>query len=126
MNHDEELVKLLFNKILEILRVKDLSLKIMKRQGSKSNKRYILGYIDLQKRIICLDIYTPKTMKPKSMNGLIRTICHEVAHLQKPPYRQFHRGRWIARQHFPAFYKQVDKNIEKVKKDAILSLHFRK
>jgi hypothetical protein len=126
MNHHEELVHLLFNRILEILKVRNLNLNIMKRQGSKSNKRYILGYINLQTRIIVLDIYTPKTLKPKSLNGLIRTICHEVAHLQKPPYRQFHRGKWIARQHYPEFYKRVDKNIEKIKKDAILSLHFTK
>ena len=105
---------------------KDLKLQIMKRQGSKSNKKYVLGYINLKTKVIVLDIYTPKTLKPKSLNGLIRTIVHEVAHIQRPPYKQFHRGRWIARIHYPKFYKQVDKNLDRVKKDPILGMHFRK
>ena len=125
MNSHEQLVHFLFKRICEILKVADLNFKIMQRKGSKSNKSYTLGYINLKTRTICLDIYTPKTMKPKSFNGLIRTVCHEIAHLQKMPYKQFHRGRWITRQHYPQFYKQVDRNINKIKKDGVLGLHFR-
>ena len=125
MSNHEQLAQLLFAKISKILKVSDITLKIMKRQGSKSNKRYTLGYIDLQKRLIVLDIYTPKTLKPKSINGLIRTIVHEIAHLQKLPYRQRYRGRWITRQHYPEFYKQVERNLKKIKKDPILGNHFR-
>lgn len=122
----EQLVEMLFVRICQILRFKNLTLKVMKRQGSKSNTNYTLGYINLQTRTIVLDIYTPKTLKPKSINGLMRTLVHEIAHLQKPPYRQRHRGRWIVRQHYPQFYKQVEKNLDKMKKDPILGLHFRK
>ena len=126
MQPHEELVYLLFERVCSILRFSDVNLKIMQRSGSKSNKRYTLGYINLEKRLIVLDIYTPKTLKPKSLNGMIRTIVHELAHLQKPPYRQRYKGRWIARQHYPEFYKQVDKNLDKIKKDPILSMHFKK
>ncbi|NQT49336.1 hypothetical protein HQ571_01430 [Candidatus Kuenenbacteria bacterium] len=125
MQNHEDLAQILFQKICQILKVKGLKLKIMARKGSKSNKRYTLGYINLQTKTVVLDIYTPKTMKPKSLNGLIRTVAHEVAHLQKPPYRQRYQGRWIARQHYPEFYEQVDKNIEKIKKDPVLGMHFR-
>ena len=124
-NH-EQLVQLLFVKVCEILKITELSLRIMKRTGEKSNKRYILGYINLQTKMITLDIWTPRTLKPKSLNGLIRTIAHEIAHYQKPPYKQRHKGRWIVRQHFPLFYKQVERNINKIKKDKILCHHFRK
>ncbi len=98
----------------------------MQRKTSKSNKSYTLGYINLQTKTIVLDIYSPKTLKPKSLNGLIRTLAHEIAHLQKPPYRQRYKGRWIARQHYPEFYKQTEKNINKIKADPILGMHFRK
>lgn len=125
MNCHEELAQMLFTRICEIIKVKNIQMRAMNRRGSKSNKNYTLGYINLKTRTIVLDIYTPKTMKPKSLNSLIRTLCHEIAHLQKPPYRQFHRGKWIVRQHYPAFYRQVERNIEKVKKDSILAMHFR-
>ena len=125
MNQHEQLAKLLFTRICYILQVKGLKLKIMARKGSKSNKSYTLGYINLKTKTIVLDIYTPKTMKPKSLNGLIRTVVHEIAHLQKPPYRQRYKGKWIARQHYPEFYEQVEKNLDKIKKDPVLGMHFR-
>lgn len=127
MERYEELIQLLFIRICEILKLKEpIELRTMKRQGSKNNKHYTAGYIDLRKRLIVLDIYTPKTMKYKSINGLIRVIAHEIAHLQKPPYRQRYKGRWIVRQHYPLFYKQVLRNIEKIKADPILSNHFKR
>lgn len=124
MTSHEQLVQLLFNKVCDILKVKDLRLRIIKRKGSVARGRYLKGYINLKKRVIGLDIYTPKKMKPKSFNGLIRTICHEISHLQKLPYRQYYKGRWINRQHYPAFYKQIERNINKIKKDAALGAHF--
>ncbi|MFH0988102.1 MAG: hypothetical protein V1763_01885 [Parcubacteria group bacterium] len=124
MNPHEQLVHFLFDRVCAILKAPDLQLRIIKRSGAKNVKRYVRGYINLKTRIIGLDIYTPKRMEPKSFNGLIRTICHEIAHLQKPPYRQYYRGRWIVRQHYPMFYKQVERNVNKIKKDKILGGHF--
>jgi hypothetical protein len=122
--HHEELVFILFERIKLILEVPELSLKIMKRRGSKSDRRYILGYINLGKKLITLDIYTPKTVAPKSLNSMIRTLAHEVAHYQKQPYRQRIKRRWILRQHYPEFYQQVNSNIQKIREDKTLNLHF--
>ena len=113
MQPHEELAKILFQKICYILKFDDINFRIMQRKGSKTGS-YTLGYINLKTRTITLDVYTPKTMKPKSVNGLIRVLAHEIAHIQKPPYRQRHRGKWIARQHYPQFYKQVERNIAKI------------
>lgn len=124
MSNHEQLVQLLFDKVCDILQIKDLKLRIINRKGSITHGRYLKGYINLRKRIIGLDIYTPKKMELKSFNGLIRTIAHEISHLQKLPYRQYYKGRWINRQHYPAFYKQIERNINKIKKDATLSAHF--
>ncbi|MBU1131941.1 hypothetical protein KKC32_01655 [Patescibacteria group bacterium] len=125
MNGHEELVNLMFERVCAILKISDVKFKIMNRQKSKSNQSYVAGYINLRTRLIVLDIYTPKTLKPKSLNGLIRVLAHEIAHIQKPPYQQFHRGRWIVRQHYPAFYQQTERNINKIKKDNILGVHFK-
>jgi len=124
--NQEEFVKILFARVCAILAHPELQLRFIKRQGSKSATRFVKGYINLKTKIIGLDIYTPKRLKPKSPNGLIRTICHEVAHLQKPPFRQRYRGHNITRQHFPVFYRQVTRNVEKVKKDKILREYFQK
>jgi len=126
----EEFVRILFKKVCAILAHPELQLRFIKRQaclrrqGIANAKRFVKGYINLKTKVIGLDIYTPKRLKPKSPNGLIRTICHEVAHLQKPPFRQRFRGHNIFRQHFPVFYRQVTRNVNKVKKDKILNSYF--
>ncbi len=89
-------------------------------------KDYSLGYTDLETHVITIDIYTPKHRRPKSLNGILRVLAHEFAHLQKPPFRQRHRGRWITRMHYPEFYHQVNKNIEVFKKDRQLGSLFKK
>jgi hypothetical protein len=123
----EEFVQILFEKVCAILAHPELKLRFIKRQGNPAKRgatRFVKGYINLKTKVIGLDIYTPKRLKPKSANGLIRTICHEVAHLQKPPFRQRWRGHLIFRQHFPVFYRQVTRNINKMKKDAVLRHYF--
>jgi hypothetical protein len=122
-----EFVQLIFDYVLkEVFKLNDFTFQVMRRRGPVSNpKRMTLGYIDLRNKKICLDIYTPKKRQPKSINSLLRTIAHEIAHFQKPPYRQRYKGRYITRQHYPAFYKQVTRNIEKIKKDPYLSIYFR-
>lgn len=128
--NQEEFVKILFERVCAILAHPELQLRFIKRQacprrrGSKNAKRFVKGYINLRTKVIGLDVYTPKRLKPKSPNGLIRTICHEVAHLQKPPFRQRYRGHLIFRQHFPVFYRQVTRNVNKIKKDSALRSYF--
>lgn len=117
----------LFNKACKLLKVKKVSWRAMEGRIAPVNtaKDYSLGYTDLKSRQITLDILTPRRRSPKSSNGLLRVIAHEIAHLQKPPYRERYRGRIITRMHFPKFYNQVNKNVEKFKKDKELWQYFR-
>lgn len=120
-----EFVLIIFNyTVKQVFGFNDYDLRIMKRKMPVNSKKMILGYINFQKKIICLDVFTPKKRQPKSINSLLRTIAHEIAHIQKPPFRQRYKGRYIVRQHYPAFYKQVTKNVEKIKKDSNLSRYF--
>jgi len=118
----------LFHHACKVLSVKNLKWRPMDGRKAPVNtaKDYTLGYTDLKKREITLDIYTPRRRQPKAFNSLLRVIAHEVAHLQKPPYKQRYRGRWITRIHFPEFYNQCNKNIGKFKKDRYLGQYFRK
>jgi len=119
-------VQTIFNHVCVILKAKDLRLQLMQRKGPVQNtNRYTLAYIKLDKKMVVLDVLTPKRRQPKSINSILRLLAHEIAHYQKPPYRQRYKGRWITRQHYPRFYKQVTKNVEKIKKDEILKQYFR-
>jgi len=123
----EQLVQHLFTCACIILRHKGLSFRPMQGRsgGVKNTKSYTLGHTNLKKGTVTIDIYTPKHRKPKSYNSILRVIAHEIAHHQKPPYRQLYRGHLINRQHYPAFYKQVTKNIKKFQKDEILGKYFK-
>ncbi|OGF43161.1 hypothetical protein A2303_06245 [Candidatus Falkowbacteria bacterium RIFOXYB2_FULL_47_14] len=97
----------------------------MRRKTRVDPKRgFVIGRTNLKTGLITIDILTPAKREPKKIASVLRTLCHEVAHHQKPPYRQFYRWRWIMRQHYPKFYKQILKNIEKLKKDEILKNYF--
>jgi hypothetical protein len=122
-----EHVDYLFTKACKLLKMKNISWRVMEGRTAPVNtaKDYSLGYTDLQKREITLDVFTPRRRSPKSSNGLLRVIAHEIAHLQKPPYRERYRGRIITRMHFPKFYTQVNKNVEKFKKDKEFKQYFR-
>ena len=93
--------------------------------GVKNTKNFTLGHTNLKNKTVTIDIYTPRFRKPKSYNSILRVMAHEIAHHQKLPYRQRYKGHLINRQHYPAFYKQVTKNIEKFKKDEVLGEYFR-
>lgn len=122
-----EHVDWLFEKACKLLKVKKISWKPMDGRTAPVNtaKDYSLGYTDIGKREVTLDILTPRRRSPKSSNGLLRVIAHEIAHIQKPPYRERYKGRMINRIHFPKFYDQVNKNVEKFKKDKELKGYFR-
>ncbi|OGF30470.1 hypothetical protein A2533_01945 [Candidatus Falkowbacteria bacterium RIFOXYD2_FULL_35_9] len=121
-----EFVQMIYDYVIhKLFKYPDYKFRIIKRKKEVNPNHMVLGYINFQKQIIALDIYTPKKRQAKSINSLLRTIAHEIAHIQKPPYRQRYRGRYITRQHYPVFYKQCDKNIEKIKKDPYLKQYFR-
>jgi hypothetical protein len=123
MNEHEKKIEEAFSHLCGLFKLKGFSLRFMRRMVDEEGKgilnlkkSYNLAYADLKKRLIVIDIYTPRHRKPKALNSILRVLAHEIAHFQKLPYRQYHRGKWIVRQHYPAFYKQVNKNVDKIKK----------
>jgi len=128
----EEKILNIFTRLSGIFKLSDFKLKFMQRRLDEQGrgalnlkKGYKLAYINLKTKTITLDIYTPKFRRPKAINSILRILAHEIAHWQKPPFRQVWRGRIITRQHYPAFYKQVNKNIKQMKKDKLLKKYFK-
>lgn len=99
----------------------------MQRKNNRVNTKhgYVIGRTNLKTGLITIDIFTPKKRESKKVSSILRTLCHEAAHYQKKPYRQRYKGRWITRQHYPEFYKQVMKNIDKLKGDRVLKRFFK-
>lgn len=97
---------------------------MVRRGPVNTRKSYVIGRTSLKTGLITIDIFTPTKREPKKISSVLRTLCHEVAHHQKPPFRQFYRWRWIIRQHFPEFYEQVNLNIEILKRHPEFETHF--
>jgi len=89
-----------------------------------TKKSYVVGRINLKTKTITLDLYTAKKREPKKIASVLRVLAHEIAHIQKPPYQQRHRGKLIIRKHYPRFYKQVNKNIEAIRGDGEMKQFF--
>jgi hypothetical protein len=124
MNY-EKITQIACDRALEILKAKNIRFRPMRRTARVNYKRgFIIGRTNLKTGLITIDIFTPTKREPKKISSVLRTLCHEVAHYQKRPFRQFYRERWINRQHYPEFYKQVEKNIRILKKDEILERFF--
>jgi len=128
----EEKIKEIFTHLCGLFKLDGFGLKFMRRQVDEQGrgvldlkKGYNLAYANLKTRIITVDIYTPKFRRPKAINSILRILAHEIAHFQRLPYRQLYRGKMIIRQHYPAFYRQVNKNIKQMKKDKLLKEYFR-
>lgn len=122
--HEQEVEKV-FTRTCEILKLSGFSFRVMKRKAPVGAVRsYTVGYSRLDKKLVCIDVYTAKKREAKKMSSILGVMAHELAHFQKPPYRQRHRGKWINRIHYPKFYKQVTKNIERFKKDPVLGEYY--
>ena len=122
----EELGEFLFKRACNVLNITGFKFRPMKRKNPIKDikKSFRIAYINLKTKKLVLDLYTPRTRKPKKPSVILRTLAHELAHYQKPPYRQIWRRKIINSSHYPKFYKQVNKNIGKFKKDKILSQFF--
>ena len=117
----EKNCQVIFERACEVLKMRGFSFKPkVIRKGDGYVENYKLGYTNLKSKLVVVDIYTQKLKKPKKYSSILAVIAHELAHHQKPPYRQFYKFRWINRIHYPEFYKQVTKNIEKFKRDGVL------
>lgn len=123
---NEDSVQYICECALEILGMEKLSFRPMRRKNNHVNTKrgFVIGRTNLKTGLITIDIFTPKERKPKKISSILRTLCHEVAHHQKKPYRQYYRGRWLIRQHYPEFYKQVSKNISLLKKNDLFGKYF--
>ena len=134
MTH-EQIIQSACDYAIEILKINlrniiaenELRFRPMNRKNNRVNTKrgFVIGRTNLKTGLITIDIWTPKFRKPKKIASILRILAHEVAHHQKPPYRQRYRGRIITRQHFPIFYRQVNRNILKLKKDKILEKFFK-
>ncbi|KKS33469.1 MAG: hypothetical protein UU95_C0030G0006 [Parcubacteria group bacterium GW2011_GWC2_42_12] len=108
---------------LAVFNMPQLHFLPMRKQADQINTKrgYVIGRTNLKTGLITIDIFTPKFRKPKAIASILRTLAHEVAHHQKPPYRSRFRGHLINRCHYPVFYRQVTRNINKFKKDKIMN-----
>lgn len=122
----EQEVKHVIEHAFRVLGARGFSFRPMRRTGPvRKNSSYLEGHTSIGSRTVTIDIYTARLRKPKKISAILAVLAHEIAHHQKKPYRQRHRGKWIVRSHYPGFYKQVTKNIEKMKKDDVLSVYYR-
>ncbi|KKU82334.1 MAG: hypothetical protein UY09_C0017G0012 [Parcubacteria group bacterium GW2011_GWA2_47_8] len=124
--HHEALTVILFDCACEALGLEGYTCRSLRRKSPRGTvlRSYRLGYINLRKKVVTLEMYTYKERRPRSYPALLRTISHELAHVQRPPYRQFFKGRWINRIHYPEFYQQVKQNIVIFKQHPVLQPHF--
>ena len=121
----KEIVQLVCERALKTITRKKLKFRPMQRRTRVNTKRgFVIGRTSLKTGLITIDIWTPKKREPKKISSILRVLCHEAAHHQKKPYHQRYKGRWIIRQHYPGFYRQVAKNIEKLKKDKTIGKYF--
>lgn len=126
MSQEQE-VLFVFNRACEILKMRGFIFRPMiGRVNAVKNIRrsYTLGHTNLKTKIITVDIFTAKRRHPKKISAILAVIAHELAHHQKPPFRQRYRGKWINRIHYPSYYARVKKNMEKFKKDDMLGEYF--
>ena len=126
MSHEQE-VFFVFNRACEILKMRGFIFRPMNRRihaVKNIRRRYTLGHTNLKTKVVTVDMYTAKRRHPKKISAILAIIAHEFAHHQKPPFRQRYRGRWINRIHYPAFYRHVKRDMEKLKKDDVLGEYF--
>lgn len=111
---------------LNIISLNHLKFRPMRRQSDCVNTKrgFIIGRTNLKTGLITIDIWTPKFRKPKKISSILRTLAHEAAHHQKLPYRSRFKGRIINRIHYPIFYRQVSRNVNKLKKNKTLEGYF--
>jgi len=126
-NNHENLIQSICDRALLVFKIEKLHFRPMRRREDFVNikRGYVIGRTNLRTGLITIDIFTPKFRKPKKISSILRTLAHEAAHHQKPPYRSRFRGRIINRSHYPIFYRQVMRNIKKLKKDKVLRGYFK-
>ncbi|MFH1077827.1 MAG: hypothetical protein V1745_00885 [Patescibacteria group bacterium] len=118
----EALCEHLFRRACGVLGMPGFEMRPLRRRvrGRGKLRSYALGYTKLGVKSITIDLYTPRTMKARKMDAILRVICHELAHHQQPPRILRSWFRAVRMIHHPAFWQQVKKNVELLKKDEML------
>ncbi len=122
----EQHVEHLFKRACSVLGMPGFELRPLRRRvrGVGKLHSYKLGYTKLGEKLVTIDLYTPRTMKPRKLDAILRVICHELAHHQSPP-RLYRQGfRLIRLAHHPKFWSQVKKNVAALAQDEILGEYF--
>lgn len=124
----EALIEHLFKRTESLLGFSGFLLKPLRRRKRGIGKfhSYNQGYTELGSKSMTVDLYTPRTMKPRKTAAILRVIAHEFAHHQKPPKRMggWFRGPARIVTHHPIFWGQYKKNVAKMKRDDVLGNHF--
>jgi len=122
----EAMVEHLFQRCLAVLDMPGFELRPLRRRmrGKGKFRSLTYGYTKPGEKWVVIDLYTPKTMKPRKMDAIIRVIAHELAHHQKPPryYREWFTIKYMI--HHPPFWTQYKKNVAKLSCDEVLSTYF--
>ena len=124
----EAQVEFFFRRACLVLEMRGFDLKPLRRRarGRAKLRSYNQGYTKIGEKVITVDLYTPRTMKPRKMFAILRVICHELAHHQKPPryYRSWFKR--IYKVHHPPFWRQYKKNVAALEKDELVGPLFNK
>ncbi len=122
----EALVDHLFNRCCILLEMRGFELKPLRRRkrGTGKFRSITYGYTQPGENWVVIDLYTPRTMKPRKLDAIIRVIAHELAHHQKPPCVCLVGWKLKRLIHHPAFWKQYKKNVELLSQDVLLSQYF--
>jgi hypothetical protein len=123
--HEAE-VEHLFRRTCAVLGMPGFELRPLRRRvrGVGKLRSLRLGYTRIGEKMITVDLYTPRTMKPRKIDAILRVICHELAHHQSPPRivrKWFRLTRMI---HHPWFWEQYRKNVEALRRDEVLATYF--
>jgi len=122
----EALAEHLFKRACLVLEMPGFEMRPLRRRvrGKGKLRSYALGYTKLGEKLITIDLYTPRTSKPRKLDAILRVICHELAHHQSPPRLCRRWFRFVRVIHHPEFWAQVKKNVEKLRQDEVLGFYF--
>lgn len=116
-------VEYLFRRACAVLGMPGFELRPLRRRvrGKKGSLRsYDQGYTRIGEKMITVDLYTPRTMKPRKLDAILRVVCHELAHHQAPPGYFWKGWQRIHAAHHPKFWRQYKKNVAALAKDDVL------
>lgn len=122
----EALIEHLFRRTCAVLEMPGFEMRPLRRRvrGRGKLRSYALGYTKLGEKLVTIDLYTPRTMKPRKIDAILRVVCHELAHHQAPPRLVRVWFRLRREIHHPQFWARVKANVAVLQKDELLAPYF--